>query len=77
MTQMKMSLAHMHAPRFEAVNRITTFTHQAATSVLLILFSSLRGAVMGDADAPLMQDAGPGGILSEGRGHTSTQKGCR
>lgn len=81
---MKMSLAHMHAPSFEAVRQIITLTHlQAARSVLLFLIwmrlsaeSFLRRAVLGDTQTLLRQD-GPGVILSEGHGHTSRQRGWR
>lgn len=78
---MKMSLAQLHAPSFEAVNQITTLNHlQAARSLFFssslfkwILLFSLESHARRRPDS-LRQD-GPGVILSEGHGHTSTQRG--
>lgn len=52
---MKISSAHMHAPKFEAVSRLTTLNSSSCRVCppprLFFVLS-----MMGDADAPLMQD---------------------
>lgn len=80
---MKMSLAHMHAPSFEAVSQIITLTHlQAARSVLLLSplclnasFSQIFFSMERRPD--FRRQDGPDVILSEGCGHTSTQRGWK